>query len=402
MKIAFASEHPNQIGAFSGIPFYMVQALHKAAESFTFIETPAYKLEHVLHDRDIGQSELQKAGEFLSRRLETIDVDVVICLGSSMIPYLQTNKPVILWHDSTWLGGLQLELDSFKTQYPLLYEWDRKVLERCDLILFAADWVRDQAIQAYRVSPTKVHSVPFGANMLPHSFEAVDTFVHERRQLPCQLTFLGIDWRRKGLPLAYEVCRELNERGVSTVMNVIGCQVEKIGPKRRLKHFTGWERLTPTERFQLKFHTDPHIRQLGFLHKDDPVQAARLEGVLRNTHFLLHPASFECFGIALVEANAFGVPVLATDAHGPQTIIRNGVNGYRFEPKVFVDQAVALIQEHIEDPQKYRALALQSWQEQRTRLDWDQSVRKLFYLIENHIFRPPQSRGPTKGFTRIR
>ena len=44
----------------------------------------------------------------------------------------------------------------------------------------------------------------------------------------------------------------------------------------------------------------------------------------RNSHFLSHPADFECFGIALTEANTFGIPVIAIKKHRPKIIIRDG------------------------------------------------------------------------------
>lgn len=386
MKIAFASEHPNLIGAFSGTPCYMFQALHKAAESLTFIETPAYHLENLLHDRGNGLSELRAAGEFLSRRLETLDVDVVVCLGSSMIPYLQTDKPVILWHDSTWFGVMQMDFDAYRHRYPLLYEWDYRVLERCDLVLYAADWVRTQTMHNYGISPQKIHTVPFGANMLPQSYEAVETFIHKRRNLPCRLTFLGVDWRGKGLPLAYDVCRRLNEHGVPSLLNVIGCEVEPIGLKSKIGHYTHLKSLTDNELFQLSYRSDPRVNPIGFLRKDLPADYARLCETLQNTHFLLHPTRFECFGIAMVEANAFGVPVLASDHYGPQTVIRNGQNGFRFDLQEYVQNAASVIEHLMDHPGEYQALAFQSYREQRDRLDWDRSVEQVFDLIETNIF----------------
>lgn len=393
MKIAFASEHPNKISAFSGVPCYMFQALHAAAESLIYIETPDYDLETVLHNRDKGILELQAAGEYLSTQLKNLDIDVVICQGSAMIPFLRTDKPVVLWHDSTWFGAMQLGFEEFKTRYPLLYEWDCMVLERCDQILFAADWLRDQTLRYYKTAPHKVHTVPFGANMLPHSTDVVETFIRDRRQNPCQITFLGVDWRRKGLPLAYEVCTKLNERGVRASLNVIGCEVEKIGARRKIKHYTGYQRFTANEIFQLRFHKDGMVNNLGFLRKEKPDEYARLHEALRSSHFLLHPASFECFGIALVEANAYGVPVIATDSYGPKTIIQSGKNGYLFNQREYVERACTFIQKQMEDYEHYQALALQSRLEQQNRLDWSKSVQRLCEILSLHGILPIQAEG---------
>lgn len=44
---------------------------------------------------------------------------------------------------------------------------------------------------------------------------------------------------------------------------------------------------------------------------------------LAGAHMLLHPSSFETFGIVLAEAAALGVPVVATRSGGPQSIVHD-------------------------------------------------------------------------------
>lgn len=391
MKIAFASEHPNNIREFSGTPCYMFQALHSASESLTYVEVPTYNQESVFQNSEKGLDNLRAAGEYLSSQLARMDVDVVICQGSSMIPFLTTDKPVVLWHDATWLAALNLDFEEFKDRYPLLYEWDCEVLERCDLIFFAADWVRKQTLAYYKTDPRKIHTLPFGANMLPNSTETVKGFIHDRQQNPCHLTFLAIDWRGKGLPLAYEVWKKLNQRGIRSELNVIGCNVNKIGIKRRIKHYIGLQRFTENEKFQLKYRQDKDVTNWGFLRKDVPEDYKKLSTILQNTHFLLHPASFECFGIAPVEANAFGIPVLAIDTHGLQTTIRNGLNGYLYSSSEYVELATDIIQKHMINYVQYQDLALSSFLEQQERLDWSKSVQRLVKIVHSEGIPPKES-----------
>jgi glycosyltransferase involved in cell wall biosynthesis len=381
MRIAFASEHPNQISAFSGIPYYMSRAISADSEYFEYIQCPCYKLEQVR--RGCGWSEIERIGKFLSERLQTMDVDAVICQGSSMIPFLKTNKTVILWHDSTWFSLMQMNFEEFKSQYPLLYEWDRITLERCDLLAFAADWVRDQVIAHYHVVPRKVHVLPFGPNMEPVSQQAVADSIASRKNTTCHLAFLGVDWLRKGLPLAHGVMTRLNknENGVRAELSVIGCDIPTIGLKRQVKHYMRYRPFKGVERFQMQYSNDTAVKKIGFLSKDVSSQYHLFREIIQNTHFLLHPASFECFGIALVEANAFGVPVLATDNSGPRTIIRDGLNGHLFQQNEYVDCASDLITHYMNDFNSYKSLALSSFREYRDRLNWSTSYRKLKELL---------------------
>src|SRR5262245_29654001 len=373
MRIAFAAEHPRSQGSFSGTPYHMSKALAAEAEYFQYIECPSYDLRRVISGSGWGQ---EAAGQFLSDRVRDIDVDVIICSGSCMIPFLKTEKRVVLWHDSTWFSLLQEGFESFQSKYPLLYEWDCRTLERCDLIAFAADWVRDQVIQNYGAPAKKIHLLPFGANIEPVSLRDVSESIAARNSTPCRLTFLGKDWARKGLPLAYKLMSTLKMNGLNCELAVIGCHVPEVGVQRRLKHYLGWP-FHRQEKFRIQYCQDKTVRKFGFLSKDEQSQYRLLIKILRGTHFLLHPASFECFGIALVEANAFGVPVLATNNHGPRSIIRNGINGYLFERGDYVGFASKCITHFINDPKSYEALALSSFKEYDTRLNWRTSCRKL-------------------------
>jgi glycosyltransferase involved in cell wall biosynthesis len=378
MRIAFATEHPNAIGAFSGTPYYMSKTISEDSDHFEYIQCPQYNIEQV---RIGGLREIENVGRFLSEHLQKLDVDAVICQGTSMIPFLKTDKPVVLWHDSTWFSLMRMDFEAFKSQHPLLYEWDRRTLERCDLIVYAADWVRDQAISCYSVVPRKVHVLPFGPNIEPVSQHAIVDSIGGRKNTTCHLAFLGIEWRRKGLPLAYEVMTRLNKNGLNAVLSVIGCDVPLVGLSRRLKHYVRHGRFKGVERFQIRYGCDTNVRKIGFLSKNEPRQYRLLCEILQNTHFMLHPASFECFGIALVEANAFGVPVLATDCYGPQTIVRSGLNGHLFQPGEYVDRASDVIMHYMRDFESYKSIALSSFDEYRDRLNWATSYRKLKGLL---------------------
>ena len=376
MRIAFASEHPNKKSAFSGVPYYMSRAIAAESECFEYIECPKSNIQ--LIKNGISWNEIELIGEFLSGRLATMDIDAVICQGSSMIPFLKTDKFVVLWHDSMWFSLMRLDFDQFRSRYPLLYEWDRLVLDRCNLIIFAAEWVRDQIIAHYMIDPKKIHVLPFGANIEPISQQEVVNAIASRGNTVCRLTFIGIDWLRKGLPDAYQVANRLNRNGIRAELSVIGCEVPSTGLTRPNKRYISVESL---ERFQILYHHDANVKKIGFLSKDEPSDYRCFSDILRNTHFLLHPAIFECFGIALVEANAFGVPVLSTDHYGPLTTIRRGSNGHLFPKHEYEYCASAMIMRYMRDMDSYKLLALSSLSEYRERLNWRASSQKLLELL---------------------
>ena len=122
---------------------------------------------------------------------------------------------------------------------------------------------------------------------------------------------------RKGLPLAYEVMRTLNREGVRAEATVVGCEVPAISAKRRFKHYIRYSPFEELEQFQIQYQRDKTVKKIGFLSKDEPSEHSLLCEILKQTHFCCIRPLLSVFGIALVEANAIGVPVLATKIMGP-------------------------------------------------------------------------------------
>ena len=68
------------------------------------------------------------------------------------------------------------------------------VFAKCDLVIFAADWLRQQTFSHYDI-PQKIHVIPFGANIQPPSEPDVREAIAAWDHAFCRLGFLAIDWR---------------------------------------------------------------------------------------------------------------------------------------------------------------------------------------------------------------
>lgn len=384
MNIALVAEHGlESILPFSGIPYFMARALHAEADTVHVVECPAFDLELMFANPRDGRAQLQRIGAYVSDRLGALDVDCVICQGSSMLPFLDCKAFVCLWHDSTWQTLLQTPFEEFRFAYPVLYEWDRLALKNASLIAYAADWVREETLRHYAVDAAKLVVAPFGASLFDPPQDSVARSIAARRRSPCRLTFVGVDWIRKGLPAAHSVMQRLNFSGVPTTLNVLGCTLgvsaapgerpaERLGPRYPF---------VSADVFSLRVRTDPSVRIWGFVNKDEPSEYHRFCDILRDTHYLIHPAEFECFGVALAEANALGVPILALDAFGPRSIVKPGVNGHLFDAGRFVADASALIASRLENYDAYRLECESSFNEYKNRLNWRANCRKLLATI---------------------
>ncbi|SNR36499.1 glycosyltransferase family 4 protein [Lutibacter flavus] len=59
----------------------------------------------------------------------------------------------------------------------------------------------------------------------------------------------------------------------------------------------------------------------------------KINELLYQYHYLIQPTYMECFSLSLLESLASNVPVITTTVGGNPEIIKNGFNGYLFEPK---------------------------------------------------------------------
>jgi len=112
-----------------------------------------------------------------------------------------------------------------------------------------------------------------------------------------------------------------------------------------------------------------HVRVIANLNKRRWLDRRRLRGLLSEAHFLLFPSRAECFGMVCAEANAFGVPVIASDVGGIP--VDDGQNGRRVDLRRgaagFADPIEALWRY----PAAYAALRASAREVYDRRLNWD-------------------------------
>ena len=83
--------------------------------------------------------------------------------------------------------------------------------------------------------------------------------------------------------------------------------------------------------------------------KDVITLHGNIEAVEKHLHdstLYVHPATYEPFGLAILEAMAAGLPVISLDGKGNRDIIENGVNGYiisQKNPLLFAEKIIELI-----------------------------------------------------------
>ncbi|UEG51471.1 glycosyltransferase family 4 protein [Mucilaginibacter daejeonensis] len=363
-------KNPSSISSFSGTSFFMSRHINQLFENVTELDIIEYS--DITRSSPMGS--LKKSLLSYNRQLtaylqrNTVNHDWIICQGgNAVVPYYTHEVPIVYWHDSTWHTYLQAYLtrqkfQDFKHNYPRFYLWDKRALERSDVIVFSSEFIADACIKNYKIPASKIEIVPFGANLLSApDFEQVLRAIESKLQSEqLNLTFLGKDWERKGLRTAVLLTEKLNRIGIKASLNILGCD--------------------PRSSF---IRRCPYVKMLGIIDKNREEDVYFLSQTLLNSHFLIHPAVAEPFGIALCEANAHGVPILSIAREGPQTIVREGQNGHLFAANSFLKKAMDTICMYKRDNDIYSKLCSSSWNEYTQRLNWMTNTLKLKEILLN-------------------
>jgi glycosyltransferase involved in cell wall biosynthesis len=126
----------------------------------------------------------------------------------------------------------------------------------------------------------------------------------------------------------------------------------------------------------------------------DPAQRTQLEALFRQAHLFFMPSRAEAYGLVYCEANAFGLPCIATATGGAAHIIREGINGYTLPPEADAAAYAEIIRRAIDSEEHYQRLAMNAYEEFRQRLNWDTFCREFLQLLEERVLQQSERRSP--------
>lgn len=347
--------------AWSGTQFYMAQALEKYFDLLTIGALLPVSLTtgkwlargvKVLTGRRYlymyTTSFSKTLGRMAEKGINGQQYDVVFApAGSGILAHLHAKAPIIYLSDTTFrlMAGYNVDFsNAFASHVQMADEIERLAIRRASHLVYPSSWAAKSAVDDYGADPTRVHVVPFGANLdaPPSREDAIRRIERDR----CHLLFVGVKWVEKGGEIAFRTLLELERLGIPAELNIVGC--------------------TPPKEF-----VHPNLHVFPFLNKNDESEREQLNRLYREATFFILPTRAECFGVAFCEANAFGLPVLSTETGGVPEVVRNGVNGFLFPLEARGDQYAARIRELWETPSVYQALRVSSRQEFESRLNWD-------------------------------
>lgn len=209
----------------------------------------------------------------------------------------------------------------------------------------------------YHVPERKITVLPFGANIDKDTIKKFQTVKAADFSGGVNLLFVGTSWQRKGGPVALEVRRIIEGRGIHCNLFLVGkCDTD-------LQQENG-------------------IQNIGNLDKSDPIQLMKLCQLYEEAHFLILPTRQEAFGIVFSEAQAFGCPSLAYAVGGVTTAIKDEETGFTLPLDATPNEFAAKILALVDNPKQYEEMSLRCQQRYEAEANWDNWAQKVSQLVK--------------------
>ncbi|EMP5337310.1 glycosyltransferase family 4 protein [Citrobacter freundii] len=374
MKVAFLSSYdPLSTKSWSGTPYYMLKAL-KDKNIVVDILGPVdtnflyflkiYKLILKLFGRNYDYSHSKLLSKVyakkFSKKLEKLsNIDFIIApAGSTQIAYLETEIPIIYLSDTTF-DQLKNYYPNFKSQN-FLNDVDAsfiesKALEKAAIISFPSKWASEFCMNFYRIERKKIVEIQWGANFsedndLPFLGKSINS------EKNIKIIFLGVDWKRKGGQVAFEAVKYLREkRKIDATLTICGCTPDTILPE--------W------------------VDVVGLLNKNIAAEHQKFINLMRDADILLLPTVAECYGMVFCEAAAFGIPSVATDTGGINSIVINEETGLLIKDAFDHEQFGDALYKILSSENVYNYYSTSARKRYSANLNWNIWAEKIIELM---------------------
>jgi glycosyltransferase involved in cell wall biosynthesis len=318
-----------------------------------------YKMRKRTYRADREPAVLQSMARQIERRLRGKSVDRIFAPGSHVLSCLETDVPKVLCADATFASVVDRYgefLDCAPEYLRQGHAQEAQALAKCAAVIFPSEWAARSAIEDYGVDRTKIHIVPFGANLDVPAAAAVEEAIEAREFNRLRVLFIGRDWQRKGGELMLEAAAIAQRNGVPF-------EIDIVGPSR-----------PPAD-------LPDYVRYHGLLMKSVPSDRLVLGRLMREAHILFVPSRAENFGMTFCEAAAFGIPSLSTSVGGIPTIVRPGISGWCLPIEADACDYAEILGKCYADPAEYRQLARSARAFYDANLTWDAFGERLIQIL---------------------
>lgn len=367
-----SSGNPRDVRLWSGIPFHMLKALESQFDLVAVVEQPWPWWFHRLGKAMKGLTARRYEYHFspgytaLAARdtiaaLEAARPDVVLAISVSTMAHLMVDRFRIVNIADATVRAMMGYYDSFTRHMggngKSADAIEAKTIGGAFLSIYPSTWAHDSAINDYGADPARTQVVEWGSNIT-----ATEAHPRTLDGGEVRLLFVGIEFDRKGGPLAIAIVRELAARGIKCRLDIVGVGADAVvGP-------------VPDT---VTFH--------GFVSKANPEGRALIDRLFAEASFFLLPTTAECFGIVFAEAASRGLPSISFATGGVPSAVLSGTTGLLLPLGSDATTFADAIGDIVASPDRYAAMSAAALNDAHTRLDWDVWARRVAENVRRQI-----------------
>jgi glycosyltransferase involved in cell wall biosynthesis len=370
-KILFLTRlDPEDIKSWSGLNYYMLNLLKKNFDVITvgplsnrvryffLIKKFFFLLFGIKFDIDRSILVAKDFANQIKEKVKKKHYDIVLTSDTYLLSFFSTKKPMYIWTDflfstyySTYFNNSRIHPDTIKEgNYG-----ESLALKKAKQIFLTSRWSVKEAIKDYKISKNKFSIIPFGANVNPDpKRENIIKNIDNKKFKTLKMLSVGISWERKGMDKAIKLIKKINTMGQKAELYIIGS--------------------TPPKNYSVP----KNVFIIKFLDKNKVEDQKLLTRYFLKSHFNILFSTAEASAVVYSEASAFGLFTITHDVGGAASIIKNNVNGFRFNVG---DHNINLIAKYIlnifNNKRRFVTRSRMSRNEYDKRLNWSYS-EKLF------------------------
>ncbi len=346
----------------SGIKIIKIDNLNNTLRKFYTLKREILNFSNIKFDENYSEVVSKNYSKQIKLKLENYkQIDYILTFDSSLVAYLDVDIPIILWTDllyKDYYSHYFREKKISKVSLKSIKNIENRAVEKCHKILLPTKWALNKAKSRYKNLSNKFYLLPFGPNFKKVISEKyIIKKIKDRSNSSLILTTLSVDWKRKGVEKLLRLKHLLEKKSINVKLNIIGSK----------------------KNYNIK---DKNINIVKFINKNNIFGEKKIYNYLIQSHFHILFSSAEAYGIALIEANSFGVPNISFKVGGIQNLVKNNLNGKIFLKKTKLSLIAKYIQNIFKNKKKYNSLAMSSYRYQRVNFNNKIIIKNFIKLIK--------------------
>lgn len=249
------------------------------------------------------------------------------------------------------------------TDRPGWWRWlFRRAINLTDgVIALSSEWTQVSQI----VPGSRVFFLQNAIDLAPYQSIAQERMAHPKQDGGVHILYLGYFGRAKGSFELLEAAQRISSEGVEAFFDLVGSEMVSGELDLLLQQIDA-----------------ANLNRIVKIHP--PVFDAEKLACFREADIFVYPSYYEGMPMAVIEAMASGLPIVATRVGGLPDLVKQGVNGILVEPGRS-DQLADALRKVATDPQLSHSMQDKSAQIAREQYDIEQHVLKLVEIYAQSI-----------------